>query len=122
MKDRKIFRIGAADTVNCAQFADAVRGAKSGHTVNTSVAVRGVGGVELVAATDPAHVRASGDGIVDGECEIACNTEDILDPYLVQTGENMFYNSLAHVQCSFRIENGVAALVRLTASDICGAR
>jgi hypothetical protein len=59
--------IGTGDAVDGAEFTDSVGCANSANPANARIAVSGVGGIELVAAADPADFFAKADGVVDGE-------------------------------------------------------
>ena len=64
--------------------------------MDPGVAVRRVGGIELAAAADPAHVRTGADRVVDRKSEITGDAEDVLDADCAQPGKNMFDDRLAH--------------------------
>jgi hypothetical protein len=101
VKNGEMLRIGARHAIDRAEFADAVSGAKRADASDTGIAVGGLRGVELVAATDPADVGIVHDRVVDGESVIARHSEDVGDADLMQTGENMLNDSGRHriLQC-----------------------
>jgi len=81
--------IGTGDAVDGAEFTDAVGCTDSANPANARIAVSGVGGIEFVAAADPANLFTEADGVVDGKRKIAGDAEDVSDTDLTQTGQNI---------------------------------
>ena len=89
VEDRQVLGIGTGDAVERAEFTDAIGGANSADPSNARIAVSGVGGVELVAAADPAHLFAEADGVVNRKGKVAGDAEDIGDTDLTQPGQDI---------------------------------
>jgi hypothetical protein len=49
-----------------------------------SYRVEEVGGIELVAATNPSYVPATADSVIDSKCVVTCDTNDVFNAYIVQ--------------------------------------
>lgn len=94
VEDRKIFGISACHARERAEFAHAVGGADGPDAFDASVAVRCVGGVEFVAAADPAELWIETNGVVDGKRKITGNTKDVADTDLFETAKNIFNDGL----------------------------
>jgi hypothetical protein len=89
MKDGKMLGIGSGDAGEGAEFSDTIRCAQGADSIDASVSVGGVGGVELVTAADPANVLVEADGIVYGKRIVAGHSEDIADADIVQALQNV---------------------------------
>jgi hypothetical protein len=92
VEHRQALGIGTGDAVIGTEFTDAVSRANSANPANTRIAVSGVGGIEFVAAADPAHLLAEADGVVNGKRKIAGDAEDVSDTDLTQSGQNILDN------------------------------
>jgi hypothetical protein len=89
VEHRQALGIGTGDAVDGTEFTDAVSRANSANPANTRIAVSGVGGIEFVAAADPAHLFTEADGVVNGKRKIAGDAEDVSDTDLTQSGQNI---------------------------------
>src|ERR1700722_8119173 len=64
VKHWQMLGVGAGDTVERTEFANPVCRTECSRTLDTRIAIGGVGGVEFVAAAHPVHLRTIADGIV----------------------------------------------------------
>src|SRR6202041_797348 len=96
MEHRQMLGIGAGDARKCCKLADAIGGADGRGPPDAGIAVRGVGGVELVTAADPAHLRVLADGVVHRKGEIPGNTEDIADANLLEALQDILNDGNGH--------------------------
>lgn len=54
--------------------------------MNTGVAICRIGGIELVAIPDKSKVLIGANSVMDGEHEVARDSEDVLNPDVAQAG------------------------------------
>ncbi len=88
--------IGTGDAVQGAQRTHAVGCADCADTADPGVAIGGVGGVQLIAASNPVDVSIVDDRVVHGKRVIAGNAEDIVYPNRFQAPEHMLSDSFIH--------------------------
>ena len=81
-------------------LAHAVGGAECGQAADAGVAVGRIGGVELVAASDPAQPRVRANGVLDGEGIVSGDAEDVFHPEVVQAGQHVLDHGLGHGSAS----------------------
>ena len=53
--------------------------------MDPGIAIRRIGGIQLVGAADPAHRLTVDDRIIDRKGEVAGDAEDISDPDVMET-------------------------------------
>jgi hypothetical protein len=87
MKHRQVFSIGTANAVDRAELSYAIGGVDRSNAVDTGVTVGGVGGVEFVTAPNPSQFLIITNGIVDGECIVPRDPEDVVHADVMQTGK-----------------------------------
>ena len=88
--------IGAGNAVNRAKLTHAVGCAEGADTLDAGIAIGGIGGVEYVAAADPADVRIITDRVVDRECIVSWHSKDVVDANVVQPQEDMLDYGCGH--------------------------
>ena len=84
MKHREMLGVGTRNTAHRGEFAHPVRGAQRGDAAHPGIPIRGVGGIELVAARDPVQRRVFDDRVVNRERVIPGNSEDVVDANLFE--------------------------------------
>ncbi len=87
--DRHPFGVCAGHAVDGRQFADAEGGDEGGGAAQPGVAVGGVGGVQLVAGTDPGEAGEGGHLIEEAEVVVAGDAEEVFDVQLAQPAEQI---------------------------------
>ena len=82
MKNRKMLGVGTRNTAYRGQFAHPVGGAHRADAAHPGIPISGVGGVELVATSDPIDRRVLDDRVIDRKRVIPGDAEDVVDTNL----------------------------------------
>ena len=83
--DRDVLAVGAGDTIDRAQGADAVRHQQRADAIQPRIAVRRVGGVQFVACADPFQRAGVLELLQQREVVVAGNAKQVPDPGLLKT-------------------------------------
>jgi hypothetical protein len=100
MEDRYVLGISAANAANRAELAHGVGGADCANATNAGVAVGRIGGVELVAASDPAQSRIGANSVIDGESKVSGDAEDVFHAEVMQARKHVLDYGLGHASAS----------------------
>lgn len=86
---RKVLAVGTGDGVEHTQASDGEGDNACSDTAGPSVAISGVAGVELVAASNEVEPGLGEEVVEQGEVEVAGNGEDVIDAELDQTASQV---------------------------------
>jgi hypothetical protein len=92
----EVFGEGAGDSVEGAEFSDAIGSAQTGDPRYACITVSGIGSIEFVAVADPAESFIFADSISDRERIITRYAENVFDAQKVKAVENMLDYSVCH--------------------------
>jgi hypothetical protein len=89
VEHRQVLCVTAGDRVDRAEFTHSVRGAQRRGAAQPRISVRGIAGVELVAASDPVDAGVVDDRVLHRKSEIPRHAEDRINPDVFETAQHV---------------------------------
>ena len=91
-----MFAVCTGDTVDRAKSSDTVRHNHRADAVDSCIRIGRVGGVELVAISNPGRLTPVLQLLHESEVVVARHTKDVIDPCFLQTTKDRVSDGLPH--------------------------
>jgi hypothetical protein len=96
MKYGQVLGKGSGDAIQGTELTDTIGRAQGAESLDASVAIGGIRGIELIATADPAQLSAIANGVIHCEGIVARYAEDVANPKIMETRQDMLDNGVIH--------------------------
>jgi hypothetical protein len=100
VKNSEILRVRTRNRAHRCQFTHPVRGTHRADAAHAGIAIGGVAGIKLVAASDPINRRMLNDRVIDGKRVIPGDPEDIVNANLIESSQDVGADGFGHATFS----------------------